>query len=121
MTFQAASKPEKKIPTHCATRWNSSYGQARAILDNKFCVQQLCDVLANEGKLQMDYSEADWADTRAVVELLKLFPFLDKGISFPLQCFSVAGAAGGGNGAFKLLDTGVDLPLELHNVFGAHP
>ncbi|CAN0280258.1 unnamed protein product, partial [Ectocarpus fasciculatus] len=65
--------PVKKFPTHCATRWNSNYEQGRVILDYKFCVQQLCDTLSSEGKLNITYTEADWTNTSAVVELLRLF------------------------------------------------
>lgn len=63
----------KKIPTHCATRWNSNYEQGRVILDYKYCVQQLCDTLSSEGKLNITYTEADWTNTSAVVQLLRLF------------------------------------------------
>ncbi|CAM9342614.1 unnamed protein product, partial [Sphacelaria rigidula] len=63
----------EKIPTHCATRWNSDYEQARVINEYKFCIQQLCDTLTTERKLNIFYTDVDWANTRAVVELLGLF------------------------------------------------
>ncbi|CAM9592819.1 unnamed protein product, partial [Ectocarpus sp. 13 AM-2016] len=69
----AAEEPVKVIPTHCATRWNSNDEQGRVILEYKYCVQQLYDTLSSEGKLNITYTEADWANTGAVVELLRLF------------------------------------------------
>lgn len=69
LKFQAAEKPPKVIPTHCPTRWNSNYEQGCVVLDNKFVVQQLCSTLAAEGKLSVVYTEADWENTRAAVEL----------------------------------------------------
>ncbi|CAN0108537.1 unnamed protein product [Sphacelaria rigidula] len=57
----------------CNTRWNSNYEQARVINEYKFCIQQLCDTLTTERKLDIFYTDTDWANTRAVVELLELF------------------------------------------------
>ncbi|CAN0248153.1 unnamed protein product, partial [Hapterophycus canaliculatus] len=69
----ASPKLPKVIPTHCPTRWNSNYEQGCVALDNKFVVQQLCSTLAAEGKLSVVYTEADWENTRAAVDLLRLF------------------------------------------------
>lgn len=64
---------EKVIPTHNATRWNSHYDQAVVIRQYKFVVQQLCTTLASEGKVDVEYTDADWANTDAVIEVLALF------------------------------------------------
>lgn len=63
----------KRIPTNCATRWNSTYEQGRVILDKIFAIQQLCSTLGAEGKLNVVYTENDWSNTAAVVDLLHLF------------------------------------------------
>lgn len=43
------------------------------IIDKTFCVQQLCEFLPTDGELDMEYTEADWANKRVDIDLLKLF------------------------------------------------
>ena len=72
-TNQAAGKNKQVIPKNCKTRWNSCYNQAKVILNNKFCIQQLLDILRDENKLAVEYDDADWANTNGLVNVLKLF------------------------------------------------
>ncbi|CAN0286628.1 unnamed protein product [Scytosiphon promiscuus] len=69
---EAASMNASEIPTSGKTRWNSAYDQAVAMLENKLCIQQLLVLIERDGKLAFNYSDIDWENTRALVEVLQL-------------------------------------------------
>ena len=75
---QVSGKTASPVPTACSTRWSSGYDQAVAINNNKLCIQQLCAILKEEGKLDVDYQGIDWTNTSAIIEILELFAKTNK-------------------------------------------